>query len=240
MTRQDELDQRVIGNCKGLDFLVLDELHTYRGRQGADVALLVRRVREQLASPALRWIGTSATMASGGTLVEKNRAVAEVASKLFAASIAESDVVVESLDRTTDIELTAEKVKPLLGKAIDAGVPATISDAELRQHPLAVWVETTLGIAWNKTDQRWERAKPRTLAAAVEDLARDSGQSEARCRDALRALLLASSTPEDARTGKPGACMRSFFAFKLHQFISGAGNAFATLEAPHLPRKGRA
>jgi ATP-dependent helicase YprA (DUF1998 family) len=42
MTRQDELDRKVIGNCAGLRFLVLDELHTYRGRQGADVALLVR------------------------------------------------------------------------------------------------------------------------------------------------------------------------------------------------------
>ena len=41
MTRQEEIDRRVIGNCAGLQFLVLDELHTYRGRQGADVALLV-------------------------------------------------------------------------------------------------------------------------------------------------------------------------------------------------------
>src|SRR2546428_797598 len=35
---------------KMLQFLVLDELHTYRGRQGADVALLVRRVRDRLAA----------------------------------------------------------------------------------------------------------------------------------------------------------------------------------------------
>ena len=48
MTRQEALDRQVIGNCAGLRFLVLDELHTYRGRQGADVALLVRRVRERL------------------------------------------------------------------------------------------------------------------------------------------------------------------------------------------------
>ena len=48
MTRQDPLDRKVIGNCEGLRFLVLDELHTYRGRQGADVALLVRRVRERI------------------------------------------------------------------------------------------------------------------------------------------------------------------------------------------------
>src|SRR5690606_22381682 len=31
----------VIASAKGLDFLVFDELHTYRGRQGADVALPV-------------------------------------------------------------------------------------------------------------------------------------------------------------------------------------------------------
>jgi ATP-dependent helicase YprA (DUF1998 family) len=28
MTRQSELDQRVIENCSGLRFVVLDELHT--------------------------------------------------------------------------------------------------------------------------------------------------------------------------------------------------------------------
>jgi ATP-dependent helicase YprA (DUF1998 family) len=46
----------------------LDELHTYRGRQGADVAMLVRRVRHRLCpdhQPIC--IGTSATMASEGS-----------------------------------------------------------------------------------------------------------------------------------------------------------------------------
>lgn len=56
MTRQAELDQAVIRNCEGLRFLVLDELHTYRGRQGADVAMLVRRVRERLGGDALQRI----------------------------------------------------------------------------------------------------------------------------------------------------------------------------------------
>ena len=35
-----------------LEFLVLDELHTYRGRQGADVAMLLRRLRERTGNPA--------------------------------------------------------------------------------------------------------------------------------------------------------------------------------------------
>src|SRR5262249_123676 len=32
MTRQNPLDRAVISNAQGLDFIVLDELHTYRGR----------------------------------------------------------------------------------------------------------------------------------------------------------------------------------------------------------------
>lgn len=37
MTRQDDLDRKVIGNCVGLKFLVLDELHTYRGKDRKSV-----------------------------------------------------------------------------------------------------------------------------------------------------------------------------------------------------------
>ena len=167
ITRQEEIDRRVIGNCAGLRFLVLDELHTYRGRQGADVALLVRRVRERLQPEKLLCIGTSATMASEGSLEDKSRVVARVASKLFATRIAESNVVVETLERITASTVTADSVKPRLGGAIDSGIPRDISDAALREHPLAVWVETRLGISFSEVDQRWVRAKPMTVTEAV-------------------------------------------------------------------------
>jgi Lhr-like helicase len=232
MTRQDEIDRRVIGNCAGLRFLVLDELHTYRGRQGADVALLVRRVRERLAPEHLQCVGTSATMASEGLLRDKSRVVADVASKLFANEIPESNVIVETLERTTDANQNAESVRQKLGPAIDAGIPETISDATLRGHPLAIWVETRLGISWSAGDQRWQRAMPLTVTEAVEALAKESGRSAAACGKALRDLLLISSHPEKDRTGAADASERSFFAFKLHQFISGAGHAFVTLEKP--------
>ena len=48
MTRQNTLDQIVVSVANDLDFIVLDDLHTYRGRQGADVAMLVRRIRDRL------------------------------------------------------------------------------------------------------------------------------------------------------------------------------------------------
>jgi Lhr-like helicase len=231
MTRQDALDQKVIGNCRGLQFLVLDELHTYRGRQGADVALLVRRVREQLAPEKLQCVGTSATMASGGTLQDRNQVVAEVASKLFATSITASSVIGETLDRNT-VELTEAQVQAGLGTAIDAGIAANVSDAALRRNPLAVWVETRLGIEWNEADQRWQRARPRTVSDAVTLLSEESGRDAKACGEALRKLLLVSSLPEATRTKAAGANERSFFAFKLHQFISGAGYAYCTLERP--------
>ncbi len=46
-------DQRFLDRVGGgLRFLVFDELHTYRGRQGADVAMLIRRLKERCAAPA--------------------------------------------------------------------------------------------------------------------------------------------------------------------------------------------
>jgi DEAD/DEAH box helicase domain-containing protein len=47
-----------------LQYLVLDELHTYDGAQGADVACLIRRLKERLAIPQGRLcvVGTSATL----------------------------------------------------------------------------------------------------------------------------------------------------------------------------------
>lgn len=98
LTRFDEVDRRVVDHCQGLEFLILDELHTYRGRQGADVALLVRRLRERLQADKLVCIGTSATMSSTGSLADRNKTVAEVASKLFGARISEQDIIGETLE----------------------------------------------------------------------------------------------------------------------------------------------
>ena len=43
LTRSE--DRALVRAAQGLRFLVFDELHTYRGRQGADVAMLIRRCR---------------------------------------------------------------------------------------------------------------------------------------------------------------------------------------------------
>jgi ATP-dependent helicase YprA (DUF1998 family) len=68
LTRQNETDKAVVRAAHDLKFLVLDELHTYRGRQSTDVALLIRRIRQQL-NQHLVTVGTSATMVSDGPSV---------------------------------------------------------------------------------------------------------------------------------------------------------------------------
>ena len=225
MTRQDSLDKKVIENCQGLKFLVLDELHTYRGRQGADVALLVRRVRERL-SDTIQCIGTSATMVSEGTRESKNQVVAKTASKLFATIISENCVITETLLRATNPELTAESIIPQLGSALDSELNPKCSNADLAKHPLAIWVETNLGMV--APDGVWVRARPLTLSEAVDRLTIQANRPKDRCRKLLLDLLLLSNLPETARCGSGSD--KPFFAFKLHQFISGAGNAYSTLE----------
>jgi hypothetical protein len=84
VTRQGEFNKSVIRNAEGFDFLVLDELHTYRGRQGADVAMLVRRMRDRLCrDKAPTCIGTSATMASEGAEEDRAASVAYVRPETF-------------------------------------------------------------------------------------------------------------------------------------------------------------
>ncbi len=227
MTRQNAKDTTVIANADGLEFIVLDELHTYRGRQGADVAMLVRRLRDRVCRNNIPiFIGTSATMASEGGDEFKARAVSEVASRLSGMSVPPEAIIDESLARATDQTIKLSKIRSSLGKVIDEELPTKLDDKSLRQHPLAVWIELEIGL---DDAQRLTRRAPITISAAATRLAAQSGRSQERCEHQLRTMLNLMSQPE---TERGGAGDRAFLAFKLHQFISGAGFVYATLGEP--------
>ena len=112
-------ERSLVNAARGLKFLVLDELHTYRGRQGADVALLVRRVREACEAPNMLCVGTSATMASGGTYAEQRAEIASVASRLFGAAVKPAHVIGETLTRATpDLDFHDQQVLSILRQNI--------------------------------------------------------------------------------------------------------------------------
>ena len=108
---------------------MLDELHTYRGRQGADVALLVRRVRERL-SPERRPAVPSARRPRWRAR-DRGKAAREWSPRspqLFSADVRPDNVITETLPRDTQPRLSAESVRADLAAAIEAGMAANISD----------------------------------------------------------------------------------------------------------------
>ena len=224
LTRQDSLDTKVIENASGLDFIVLDELHTYRGRQGADVAILVRRLRNRCTpDKAPICIGTSATMTSEGSNANRTQAVADVASRLFGASIGPESVIDESLERATDDRLKLDDIRGKLAPVLTSVLPTVLTDEVLRQHPLAIWTELAIGL---EDGQELKRKKPIPFGKAVSLLSDDSGVDVEVCRSSLEGFLTRVSLPEKDRGGSGAG---AFLAFKLHQFISGAGEIFTTL-----------
>lgn len=78
-----------------LQFLVLDELHTYDGAQGTDVANLIRRLKLKLSIPKRQIcaIGTSATIGSGD---ESKSLLTDYARKVFGEEFEDSAVITEN------------------------------------------------------------------------------------------------------------------------------------------------
>lgn len=77
-----EKDQQLWKNndAHTLRFLVVDELHTFDGAQGADLALLIRRLKARLQTPDehLVCVGSSATLGTGQKAEQELRNYAEI------------------------------------------------------------------------------------------------------------------------------------------------------------------
>ncbi|MUN36464.1 DEAD/DEAH box helicase [Actinomadura litoris] len=221
LTRPAERLQ-LIGAAQGLRFLVLDELHTYRGRQGSDVAMLVRRLRDACDAPALQCVGTSATMATSATFAQAQEKVAGVATRLFGTPVRPDRVIGETLRRATEVEEPG-------ADDLRGGIAAVLEGAErdyaaLARDPLAGWIETTFGLTTEAPTNRLVRQRPRKLPDAAEELARTTGEPRDRCARAIEEALRQGSRARHPVTGWP------LFAFRLHQFLSKGDTVYVSLE----------
>ena len=223
MTRPHE--RRLIERARGLRFVVLDELHTYRGRQGADVALLMRRVRERLevAGQPIQFVGTSATMASGGSFEEQQQQVARVSSDIFGAPVLPEHVIGETLQRATAGGLDTESLSAAVAAvAAENALVIPVEYDAFVAHPLSIWIENTFGL--RAEGARLQRQTPSSIEDAAESLSELTGVQVDSCEAVIQKWLLAGYEFDDPDTGlKP-------FAFRLHQFISPGDTAYATLE----------
>jgi len=227
LTRSE--DRELVRAAQGLRFLVFDELHTYRGRQGADVALLIRRCRFAFGRHEMICIGTSATMASGGSTEAQKRDVAKVAQTLFGVPFDGTQVIGETLERATpEIDFSDPGVIQTIRAAIETDTSPPESYAEFRGHALASWIESTFGVCTEEETRRVVRQAPRRLQgkdSAVEDLARLTSSDPLQCVSVLRRFLLKGSELRRNESSR-----FPIFAFRLHQFFTRGDTVWATVE----------
>lgn len=207
-----------------LRFIVFDELHTYRGRQGADVAMLIRRIQAQ-CSHRLTCIGTSATMVSSGSLTAQREEVAKVATTMFGRRFTAEQVIPERLTRSLSYSGTLPSQLELQ-KAIDAGINEAAPESVLRSHPVAVWMENR--IALEEREGELIRRRPLKIGEVVKHLSEDSGRPLDQCKNCLSRLLLWISTVNKALIDQ--GSRYTVLPFKLHQFIAQTGSVYTTLD----------
>lgn len=209
---------------ENLRFLVFDKLHTYRGRQGADVAMLIRRICSRCRHEVL-CIGTSATMVSVGSLASQREQVAQMATTLFGRPFTPEQVVHETLTRSLSFSNVIPR-GPELATAIHNGINPEDDADTLKRHPVAVWLENC--VALEERDGHLVRGEPRRISDIVAALARESGVAEQVCRQFLADLLQWTSTV-NKRLQDTGD-RYTILPFKLHQFISQMGSVYTTLD----------
>lgn len=234
LTRPQE--KGLIDAAKGLRYLVFDEIHTYRGRQGADVAMLIRRAREYFGASGIQCVGTSATMSSGGSVKNKQQVVANVTSRIFGVEISPDHVVGETLRRVTpaidftndNAALTQLKAAVKDSKALD-----NLSYEDFVTSPLASWIETKFGLEVEDSAENGAKPLIRTTPKRISgedgvaaDLADLTGFDQKICEQALQSALLSGYRKSDPNTG------RRAFAFRLHQFLSKGDAIYASAEKP--------
>lgn len=165
LTRGEERKKLFTG--APLRYLVIDEVHTFQGVLGTEVACLVRRLKEHagVAPGDLKCVGTSATLQSDGGTGE----LVKFATRLFGEPFAADSVVVERLEplpppspvpappapidpALLDAELEDPAELRGLGEAVLGESLASVADGELsahlyertRDHPLFLEVERAL------------------------------------------------------------------------------------------------
>jgi len=93
LSRRD--DRKLFGSGV-LRYLVLDEVHTYQGALGTEIACLVRRLRGHVDAEGLVCVGLSATVSAGGDHEADLRRTADFASQLFASAFDVAAIVEET------------------------------------------------------------------------------------------------------------------------------------------------
>jgi DEAD/DEAH box helicase domain-containing protein len=146
-----------------LRYVVVDELHTFDGAQGTDLALLLRRLRARLGTPegGLIGVGTSATLGGGSDTAP----LREYAQQVFGISFPEGSVITEN--RLSDAEfLGSGSIDHLLQSRSDFESVLSSQRYGSQQEAIAAWFGvffSTEPLPSDVDDPAWRRLLGRLL-----------------------------------------------------------------------------
>lgn len=130
-----------------LRYVVIDELHTYDGAQGTDVACLLRRLRARLVSSpgSMTFVGTSATI--GDPNGPEGTQLRRYAGEIFGARFAKKSLVCESRQSREEAlgvpDLEADDLSPMVERLDDLD-PDEVQAKDLQGVASEVWLGRTI------------------------------------------------------------------------------------------------
>lgn len=210
-----------------LQFLVLDEMHTYSGRQGADMALLVRRFKERTGTTGtLRCIGTSATVDSSDPK-QAAIAIAEFASHLFGERFDPVHVVGEQYNKPETLDLDhpsmylapqpvpAELVEQARTLTENAAIVSVLAPSLLGQDATEEVVRACQPVAWVER-ALWSGVRSlHDLVAAYQTEVRSGASADEARAEIEAALMLGAAFQVSGPKGPVG-----LLTPKAHAFFS--------------------
>ena len=233
-----------------LRFLVLDEVHTYSGKKGADVACLIRRLKQHTKTiGTLRCIGTSATVQSSED-EDASQVLAGFAQRLFGEGFDRGHVVREtymplptgemmqpptSVAVTDDLVCSFDGSEEAAARIAEALAGRKLSPGERNGKAIGTLLGSHASIGYIRKALMQESLPLTTLAAGYMETYR-KGESIRDCMNELQAALLAGTV---AVTTEAGA-EQSLFVPKIHSFFSQGREISSCLtpKGPHLNDRG--
>lgn len=223
--KEESLRKCFLDNLK---FLVFDELHTYRGMQGSDVSMLIRRIRNQAKGQVLCF-GTSATMVADETMSykEQKEKVAEVASCIFGSKFDKDSIIDETLE--PGFSAGKKVTKNELAVAIRTKIDPTDGIEELNNYPTAIWLEQNVALSFNKVENKYFRGKPKSIDEIADQLNTYlNGIGKDVCHEHLVDFLNWRNNIIQNTDNK------QILPYKIHQFIPQTGSVYSTLGTPEM------
>ncbi len=154
-----------------LRYLVLDELHTYDGAQGSDVASLIRRLRARLNAPAdaICPVGTSATV--GDSTAASLAQLVDFATQIFGVPVTPEAVIGETRLSLPEFIPPGEALYTHLPADLDAlaGQPGDSYDETL-QRQITLWFGQPLSPLELGTALKQHRLLPLLLTASQDSI----------------------------------------------------------------------